>query len=152
MVKIFRIEQNPQKSQNFHPLKLLRYTVYSCWDAIHMSTVRLIILGIFSFAWSFCLVWWTLKETRELSLYHLQLLKLKECGTQAIYMVTVAMPGLSFMLIQNFIMSVTWIVRMHCNLCSENFLDHDNVCTTEESCRLWNNCIFTASWNGTVYS
>ena len=27
-VKISRIEQNPQKPQNFYPLKLIRYTVF----------------------------------------------------------------------------------------------------------------------------
>ena len=28
VVKISRIEQNPRKPQNFHPSKLIRYTVY----------------------------------------------------------------------------------------------------------------------------
>ena len=44
VVKISRIEQNPRKPQNFHPLKLIRYTI--C-ENVYMQYKQVIIIIMF---------------------------------------------------------------------------------------------------------
>ena len=63
-------------------------------------------------------------------------------------MAIMAMAGLNFMAIQNSTTSVTNKLELPNAACGNHLTDHDNVCTAKESSRLWNNNIFTASWNG----
>ena len=49
MVKLSRIEQNLRKSRNFHPSKLIHYTVAKCFYDYLMKVYHLSIIAIYQY-------------------------------------------------------------------------------------------------------